>query len=327
MPHLKPVLRHQDPEVRMQALAALGEIGPAAQPLLPDVIAGLQDEAGGVRYAAAFALGRIGTSPEATAALEQALKQDDAFLRMVSAWAIARNNPSDRAAVERAVDVILEAFKSNDVHLRRAAARIAVDFDAPVEKVAPLLVAVLRDQDADVVGNAIEALSQLGPKALQHIDEGLDNRELRPYAIRLIQRMGTQAESAVPALLRVLGEPAESEEDVMFKREVQLRWPRSGLRRRRPCRPSSVRFRRAGPRPCQCRLRAGQDRSSGAGRGPGAAGESAPSGSDRAVDQYPSPVADPTQRATAGGRGRPDAVGGVGQRVRVSPSRSRHGVG
>ena len=185
VPHLKPVLRHKDPEVRMQALAALGEIGPAAQPLVSEVIAALQnDEAGGVRYAAAFALGRIGTTPEATAALQQALKQDDAFLRMVSAWAIARNNPGDRAAVERAVGLILEAFKSDDVHLRRAAAGIAVDFDAPVEKVAPLLVAALRDRDADVVGNAIEALSQLGPKALQHIDEVLDNRELRPYAIR-----------------------------------------------------------------------------------------------------------------------------------------------
>jgi len=222
VPHLKPLLAHQDPEVRMQALAALGEIGPAAQPLVPEVIAALQDEAGGVRYAAAFALGRIGTSPEAKAALEETLKQDDAFLRMVSAWAIARNNPDDRAAVERAVELILQAFKSQDVHLRRAAARVAVDVEVPVEKVAPLLVAALRDQDAEVVGNAIEALSQLGPKALRQINEVLDNRELRPYAIRLIQRMGAKAESAVPALVRLLGEPAEAEEEVMFKQEVQF---------------------------------------------------------------------------------------------------------
>ena len=260
VPHLKPVLRHQDPEVRMQALAALGEIGPAAQPLVPEVIAALQnDEAGGVRYAAAFALGRIGATPEATAALQQALKQDDAFLRMVSAWAIARNNPGDRAAVERAVGLILEAFKSDDVHLRRAAARIAVDFDAPVEKVAPLLVAALRDRDAEVVGNAIEALSQLGPKALKHIDEVLGNRELRPYAVQLIQRMGTKAESAVPALVRLLGEPAEAEEDVMFKREVQFALaaigPAAAERRAGPRRLALV---RAGFPPCQCRLALGK---------------------------------------------------------------------
>lgn len=223
VPHLKLVLQHKDPEVRMQALAALGEIGPAAKSLLPEIVAALQkDEVGGVRYAAAFALGRIGTSPEATAALRQALKQDDAFLRMTSAWAIARNNPSDRAAVQQAVDLILEAFKSDDVHLRRAAAKIAIDVDVPVAKVAPLLVAALRDRDTAVVGNAIEALSQLGPKALQQIGEVLDNRELRPYAVRLIQRMGAKAESAVPALVRLLGQPAASEEDVMFKREVQF---------------------------------------------------------------------------------------------------------
>ncbi len=223
VPHLKSVLQHKDPEVRMQALAALGEIGSAAQPLVPDIIAALKnDEAGGVRYAAAFALGRIGTTPEATAALQQTLKQDDAFLQMVSAWAIARNNPNDQAAVERAVDLILKAFKSDDVYLRRGAARIAVDFDAPVEKVAPLLVDALRDRDADVVGNAIEALSQLGPKALKQVDAVLDNRELRPYAVRLIQRMGDKAESAVPALVRLLGEPADSEEGVAFQREVQF---------------------------------------------------------------------------------------------------------
>lgn len=222
VPHLKPLLAHKDPEVRMQALAALGEIGPAAQPLVPDIVAALKDEAGGVRYAAAFALGRIGTTPEATAALEEALKQDDAFLRMVSAWAIARNNPGNRAAVERAVELILQAFKSQDVHLRRAAARVAVDVEMPVDRVAPLLVAALRDRDADVVGNAIEALSQLGPKALRQINEVLENRELRPYAVRLIQRMGAKAESAVPALVRLLGEPAESDEDAMFKQEVQF---------------------------------------------------------------------------------------------------------
>ncbi|NLF68254.1 MAG: HEAT repeat domain-containing protein [Candidatus Anammoximicrobium sp.] len=222
VPHLKGVLQHREPEVRMQALAALGEIGPAAQPLVPEIVAALKDEAGGVRYAAAFALGRVGTTPEATAALQQALQQDDAFLRMVSAWAIARNHPADRAAVERAVELILQAFKSQDVHLRRAAARIAVDVGVPIDKVAPLLVEALRDRDPEVVGNAIEALSQLGPKALQHIDEVLSNRELRPYAVRLIQRMGAKAESAVPSLVRLLGEPAEAEEEVLFKREVQF---------------------------------------------------------------------------------------------------------
>ncbi len=222
VPHLKGVLQDEEPEVRMQALAALGEIGPAAQPVVPEIIAALNDEAGGVRYAAAYALGRIGTTPEATAALQQALNQDDAFLRMVSAWAIARNNPADRAAVERAVELILQAFKSQDVHLRRAAARIAVEVDVPVDKVAPLLVEALRDRDPEVVGNAIEALSQLGPKALKHIDEVLSNRELRPYAVRLIQRMGVKAESAVPSLVRLLGEPAEAEEEVIFKREVQF---------------------------------------------------------------------------------------------------------
>ena len=74
VPHLKPVLRHQDPEVRMQALAALGEIGPAAQPLIPDVIAALQGRSRGSPLRRRFRLGphrrdpgsdgRVAASPE-----------------------------------------------------------------------------------------------------------------------------------------------------------------------------------------------------------------------------------------------------------------------
>jgi HEAT repeat protein len=223
VPHLKPVLQHKDPEVRMQALVALGEIGPASQPLIPDMVAALKnDEIGGVRYAAAFALGRVGTTPEANAALEEAIKGKDAFLRMVGAWAIARNNPNDRAAVQRAMDLILEAFKSEDVHLRRAAARVAVDLNVPFEKIAPLLVEALRDKDPSVVGNAINALAELGPKALKNVSGALGNKELRHFAIRLIQRMGPKAESAVPALVSELQKPAESDEDVMFQREIQF---------------------------------------------------------------------------------------------------------
>lgn len=223
VPSLKQVLKHSDPEVRMQALMTLGEIGPAAKPLLPEIAGALQhDETAGVRYAAAFALGRIGASPESRAALEGTLKQDDAFLRMVCAWALARNDPQDKVAVQRAVNLILAAFKSEDQHLRRAAAKAAVDFDMPLDQIAPLLIAALRDKDPKVVGNAIEALAELGPKALKHVSEALANKQLRPYAVRLIQRLGPKAETVVPALIAALQQSAAGEDEVLFRREVQF---------------------------------------------------------------------------------------------------------
>ena len=129
VPDIQPLLQHKEPEVRLQALVTLGEIGPAGKPLIADIVDRLKnDEITGVRYTAAFALGRIGLNPEATAALEAAAKHDDAILRLLAAWALARHNPNDRALVQRAIDMVVGAFKSDDVHLRRVAAKVVTRF-------------------------------------------------------------------------------------------------------------------------------------------------------------------------------------------------------
>jgi len=223
VPHLKDVLKHGDPDVRLQALVTAGEIGPASKPLIPDIVEAFEkDEFGGVRYAAAFALGKIGTDANATKALTAAVEHDDPFLRMICAWALALNNPDDKEMVERAVNLIVGAFKSDDVHLRRLAAKAAVDFDVPRDIVVPALIDSLQHKDPRVVRNAIEALAELGPKALEHIDDSLKNRELRPFAIRLIYRLGPEASPAAPALIEALKEEPETEDDVMFRREVQF---------------------------------------------------------------------------------------------------------
>jgi len=223
VPYLKHALKHQDPDVRLQALMTLGQIGPASAPLTPQIIAALKDDPfDGVRYAAAFALGKIGLTPEADEALRAALDHGDPFLKMVSAWALARNHPDDQQFVERAVKLIVEGLKSDDVHRRRAAAKMAVELDVPPETVAPLLVEALRDKDPKVVGNAIDALAELGPKALKNIRAALRNPELRWYAVALIRRMGPEARSAVPALIEVLRQEAQTDEEQQFRREVQF---------------------------------------------------------------------------------------------------------
>lgn len=223
VPLVKDLLKREDPDVRLQALVTLGEIGPASKTAVPDIVKALEtDEFEGVRYAAAFALGKIGLDAGATKALTKAAESDDPFMEMISVWALALNNPGDKAMIERAVKLIVGAFKSDDVHLRRLAAKAAVDFDVPREDVVPALIDALRDKDPRVVGNAIEALAELGPKALQHVGESLKNEELRPFAVRLIQRMGPQAESAVPALIAALGQESKTEDDWLFRREVQF---------------------------------------------------------------------------------------------------------
>ena len=150
------------------------------------------------------------------------MKSDDEFGRTISAWALARTNPTNKELVAEAVDLIVNAFKSEDVHVRQAAARAMVEFEVDHEIVAPLLIKALEDKDQTVVANAIAALASLGPKALAHVDDALANKGLRHYAVRLIARLGREADAAVPALIDVLGKQTNSPEDVEFTREAHF---------------------------------------------------------------------------------------------------------
>jgi HEAT repeat protein len=180
------------------------------------------DEFKQVRYAAAFALGKIKAKGAAQAALRGSLESRDELLRTISAWALARTNPQDQALLDRAVRLIVDAFKSDDVHVRRAAARAVVEFKVNPEMVAPALVDALEDADPGVVANAIEALSAFGAKALQHVDDALENEKLRQYAVRLIARVGPDAASAVPALIEAMRKRPQDDDDVEFLREAQF---------------------------------------------------------------------------------------------------------
>ena len=91
------------------------------------------------------------------------------------------------------------------------------------EKVGPVLVARIKDSDPKVVRNAIEALAELGPKVLKNVKAVLGDKGLRPYAVRLIQRLGPQAKSAVPELIAVLKQPAAGEDDELFQQRSAVR--------------------------------------------------------------------------------------------------------
>lgn len=224
VPELQKVLvDEQDPDTRLQALVAIGEIGDAANAAVPTILGLLEkEEFSNVRYAAVFALGKIGGTDASRTALRESLDSDDEFLRTVSAWALARGNPDDKELVGRAVTLLVGAFESDDVNVRRAAARAIVEFDVEPSLVAPALVDALRDSDDTVVANAIDALVQLGPKALAHVDSSLNNEELRHYSVRLIARLGSDGIGAVPALIEAINKSGQSEDDREFVREAQF---------------------------------------------------------------------------------------------------------
>ena len=104
---LATLLDDKDPEVRMQSALALAEIGAMTRlRRRPALINGLADKAEAVRYASAYAVGKIGAT-DAIPALEKAEADNDPFLKMVSAWAIAKLKPEDQAATATAAELIV----------------------------------------------------------------------------------------------------------------------------------------------------------------------------------------------------------------------------
>jgi HEAT repeat protein len=117
--------------VRRRAARVLGDLGPAALPVLPHLAAGLQDESSAVRLECAAALGRIG--PDAEAALPSLfimLLEGDMRVRIVVAAAI-------RLMGEPAVSYALAMLLDADPTMRERACELLGQLgcldDLPVE--------------------------------------------------------------------------------------------------------------------------------------------------------------------------------------------------
>jgi HEAT repeat protein len=223
VPELTEVLKSEEPDVRLHAVMALAAIGEAAKPTVPQLTALLEkDPFEGVRYAAVYALVTLGERTDAVnGALAHAAEHKDPLLKLLGLWGLAKLNPDDKELAQAAAEAIVADLKSEDPKLRQAAARALNEFHGPPEIVRPALIAALKDADPQVVGHALDALASLGPKVLDKIDQALQEPTLRHYATRLIFRLGEKGAPAVPALIEVLKQPTENEDDLLFRREVQ----------------------------------------------------------------------------------------------------------
>jgi HEAT repeat protein len=226
VPELGEVVKHGDPDVRLEALLALGHIGKAAAAVTPQILERLdKDTFPHVRVAAAYTLASIGSaSPEAKKSLLAAQQADDSLLRLVSAWALAELYPEDEPYVDRAVELVLAALSSSDAALKSAGARILVELP-PGERplVAKRLVAALDASDPSAVANVIDALAAFGPKSVPEIMPALQKPGLRRYALRVLNHLGPQvAATAVPALLKTLDQLNDDAEAVEFRREAHF---------------------------------------------------------------------------------------------------------
>jgi HEAT repeat protein len=224
VPELTALLDTPQHELRIKTLVALGEIGPESAPAVPVIVQRLKsDEIMGARYAAAFALGRIREkSDEVNRALVDAARGDDPILKTLSLWALAEINPDQERVVRFAAENIVANLAAEDPQLRSVAARALADFEDHTDMIGPPLIALLKDAEPAVVGNALDALASIGPKVISGIGNALKNPELRHFATRLLYRMGSEAAEAVPALVAALQEEVTDADDAAFRAETQL---------------------------------------------------------------------------------------------------------
>jgi HEAT repeat protein len=204
-------------QVLIQALLALASIGPAAEAASPKVVTFLdwKDDAT-VPVAAAYALGSIGAK-DADEALRAAMTKENPFLQMVAAWAIAKLNPEDNAALKTAVEKLVQGLKNNDPAIRTAAAKCLQKLQAPPEVVAPELVKLISDKDPEVQAHAVDAIASLGESVVPRVIIGLERPELREAAVQVLRKLGPKASGAVAPLIKA-AEGAKPK----FRTEVQL---------------------------------------------------------------------------------------------------------
>ncbi|MEW4562970.1 HEAT repeat domain-containing protein [Bremerella sp. JC770] len=217
VPELTAALDSKDVEVRMHALIALGEIGPAAQPAASRVIKALQsDDVPAVKYSAAFALAAM-EDAQATEALQKAAEGDDAFLSLMSYYAVAKLNPEDKQKMTTAATFLVEAMKNENPNVRAAAARCLANLGAPPEIVQPIIAEAMQDADPRVVVNITDAIVKMGPQVLPKVVKGLQDDKLKWVSVSIIRQWGEAAPEAVAPLTEAL-----SVDDEQFQAEVLM---------------------------------------------------------------------------------------------------------
>jgi HEAT repeat protein/type 1 glutamine amidotransferase len=150
-------LNDANPEARVEAVIALGDLGRKSSTALPAVVRLLKDDAPDVRFFAATALGRLGAV--AVPSVTGLLRDTNATVRAAAAQALGRVGPAARRATPE-----LQALIHDANPLVRAEAVRA--FGAVERATAvPLLVDLLQSTAPEVQGAAFDALGKMGPAA------------------------------------------------------------------------------------------------------------------------------------------------------------------
>jgi HEAT repeat protein/beta-lactamase regulating signal transducer with metallopeptidase domain/protein involved in polysaccharide export with SLBB domain len=254
---LRDQLKRGTRNERRFAIAALKELGPAAQIALPELFAALKAEDVYVRGQALEALGklRVRNTPEDVAAVAQLLREKDAAVRQRGIYILGRIRPASPAVIEALVGALKEgdsdsrslvagtlsiygpeaagavpalavALRDDSVSVRRKAAWALGRIKADARTAVPALALALRDDDPEVARMAADALAEFGSEAREAVPalikelKGGSQVELSRTA-NVLQRIGPAAKDALPALTECLKEARSPAQRQTLERAIR----------------------------------------------------------------------------------------------------------
>jgi HEAT repeat protein len=168
LPDLLKGLGSDDALVRGDTAMAIGAIGGEAAEAVPMLLELVRDESAkeDARYAATYALGRIG-EPAAVAepTLRALVDSDDELMATVAAWAALKVKPGDPVLVEKAIPLLRRALRDERDLARLEAAVALGDIGAAASTAIPILELVAEDDPIKSVrAAAAAALSKIKSK-------------------------------------------------------------------------------------------------------------------------------------------------------------------
>jgi HEAT repeat protein len=198
IPILVEALDHPIEHIRKIAIQSLGEIGPAASPAVPKLVALLENDKSGasVYEMIATCLGRIGPIAAETSlpALIHASRDAKRSNKEI-ARAIVRILPKE----ESSIPTLIEQFSGR---WDREVWVSAIERIGPCA--VPYLLAALNDERADIRRGAISTLTELSsktPEVMAALRKALDDNETRGYAIPALL---SKREEDLPTLIKIL---------------------------------------------------------------------------------------------------------------------------
>lgn len=187
IPILRALTINRDPNIRVDAVSALGTLGPAGKAAESLIADGLKDDDPRVRATAAKALGeKGGEAKNYIPALVEALKDSDYFVKKSAAEALSKIGPS-------AVPALFQAARNES-------------------KVSQASTAGKTYQPWQEISKA-EVIAKMGAPAVPELIEGLKDKDwpIKIMSFGALGKMGSSAKAAVPELIIKLKDGKETE--------------------------------------------------------------------------------------------------------------------